>query len=172
MCCDFPRDSSYFASHLVFRPCQEDSSEDLHEFAPLSLELVFRHIPGKSVQWWWMARCRPLPFRQRCPLLHPVRDGVLRIAPAPRRLRLCTPLPLAFLFRARVLPRTHPLIRPEPSSAKPAWPFLEPRVHRSHGCRESESPPTSRLRPRPLRPPAYFCRADPDYFSRAAKHLA
>jgi hypothetical protein len=114
-------------------------------------------------------RCWPLPFRQRRPLLHPVRDGVVRIAPAPRRLCLRTPLALTLLFRARVLPRAHPLIRPEPSSTKPAWPFLEPRVHRAHACRDSSFPPSSRLRPRPPRPLAYFWRADPDYVSRAAK---
>jgi hypothetical protein len=84
---------------------------------------------------------RPLPFRQCRSLLHPVRDRILRIAAAPRRLRLRTPALLAFLCRAPVLPRTHSLIRPEPSSTKPAWPLLDPRAHRRQRRRNRRAPP-------------------------------
>ena len=106
----------------------------------MSLELVFRQIPGQSIQRWRMPRLRPFPFRQRRPLLQSVRNRVPRVDQPPRRLRLRTPLPLAFLLRARPLPLPDPCVRPEPFSTKPAGPFVEPRAHRGHAHRNSRVP--------------------------------
>ena len=155
----FPRDSRYFPSYLVFRPRQKDSCQYLNEFAALCLELVFHEIPGQSVQGRWMlGRGRPIVVGLRRLHLHPIRRRVLRIPAPPGCLRLRPALALAFPVRARPLPRAHPLIRPEPFSTIPAWPLLQPRAHPLQARRTSTSPP-----------PAYFWRADPDYFSRAAK---
>ena len=126
--------------YLVFHASQEDSSEYLKKIAALSLELVFRHIPGQSIQRWRMPRLRPLPFRQRRPFLQSVRNRVPRVDQPPRRLRLRTPLPLAFLLRARPLPLPDPCVRPEPFSTKPAGPFVEPRAHRGHAHRNPRVP--------------------------------
>jgi hypothetical protein len=162
MCGDFPRDSGYFAPYLVFRPRQEDSSQYLNKFAALGLELIFREIPGQSVQRRWMpGRRRPIILGLRRPRLHPIRHRVLRIAAPPRRLRFRPALALAFLIRARPLPRAHPAVRPKPFSTIPAWSFLQRRAHPHQARRLSTSPPQP--------PPAYFWRADPAYFSRAAK---
>jgi hypothetical protein len=114
----------------------------------LSLELVFRQIPGQSIQRRRMPRLRPLPFRQRRPFLQSVRNRVPRVEQPPRRLRLRTPLPLAFLRRARPLPLPDPWVGPEPFSTKPAWPLIEPRAHRGHAHRNPRVPPPPPLAPR------------------------
>ncbi len=160
------RDYGYLGSHLVFHASQEDSRQYLKKIAALRLELVFRQVPGQSIQGRWMTRFRALPFRRRCPLLQPVRDGVLRVRTTPRCLRPRPALALAFLRRARPLSLPDPWVRPEPLPTNPAWPFLEPRAHRGHAHR---NPPAS---PPPLPPPIrsrvdYFCRADPDSSSKA-----
>ena len=143
----FARDYSNLFSYLVFHPSQEDSSKYLNKIAALSLELVFRQIPGHSVHGRRMSRFRALPFRDRCSLLQPVRDGVLRVGPPPRCLRPRPALALAFLRRARPLSLPDPWVRPEPLPTNPAWPFLEPRAHRGHARR---NPPVS---PPPRSPP-------------------
>src|SRR5450759_2250936 len=133
------RDSSKFACdysnlfpYLVFHPSQEDSSKYLKKIAALSLELVFRQIPGQSIQGRWMTRFRALPFRRRRQLLQSVRDGVFRVGPPPRCLRPRPALALAFLRRARPLSLPDPWVRPEPLPTNPAWSFIEPRAHRGH----------------------------------------
>lgn len=73
---------------------------------------------------------------------------LVRVAAPPRRLRFRTALELAFLVRARLLPRTHPLIRPEPFSTIPAWPLLQPRAHPHQARRPSTSSPP---------PPLAYC---------------
>ena len=114
-----------------------------------------------------MSCFRALPFRHRCSLLQPVRDGVLRVGPPPRCLCPCPALALAFLRRARPLSLPDPWVRPEPLPTNPAWPFLEPRAHRGHAHR---NPPASPPPPPPIRSRVdYFRRADPGSFSRAAK---
>lgn len=88
----------------------------------MGLELVFRHIPGKSLQ-------RRPNVRSAGFIAHvhnAIADAVVGVSPAPARLRPRPSCSLALRLPARALPLAHPRVRPEPASATAALVFPRP----------------------------------------------
>ena len=87
----------------------------------IRLEVVFRDIPGKLVQWRRQSqRLRRLLRLRRAPVNSPG-DGIAWVPVAPPRLRLLPAPGLTFWLGAGPLPDSYSRIRPEPPAADRAW---------------------------------------------------
>jgi hypothetical protein len=118
-CTPNPPGISDIRPELVFRRPQQNSAQNTNEISALRAELVFRDVPGELLQ----RRRDTQRFGGRIlcvPLLNPVRGAVLRIPPAPVRLRLLTPRRPALRLRAGTLPVSHSRVRPKPLPTDPA----------------------------------------------------
>ena len=78
---------------LVWRVAQEDFAENAKEIGALHPELVLRDVPRQSVERRPHSQ-RLERVRRRGARLDPTRSEVVGIGRPPRRLRLCTALPL------------------------------------------------------------------------------
>jgi hypothetical protein len=103
-----------------------------NKISSLPPELVFRQVPGKSVQRARHPWRAPLRFLL---LLNPPTNRVIRIVLPPPRLRLRAQLRTA-CPRARSLPSAYSGIRPEPSMTDRAW-TLAGHPRSSHATRPS-----------------------------------
>ena len=87
----------------------------------IRLEVVFRDIPGKLVQWRRQSqRLRRLGYLRRAPV-KPPGDGIAPVPAAPPRLRLLPAGGLTFWSVAGPLPDSCSRTRPEPPAADCAW---------------------------------------------------
>jgi len=134
---------------LVFRCAVLDSRQMRNEIGALRPELVFRHIPGHSVQRRRHPALRIIAsIAGGLAFLQPPRGGVLAVARPPRRLRRDTPLRLALGVRAGALAIAYAGISTEPLAA------LATRTRLRH--------PPIVIDPRRSSKVDWFWRADPD----------
>jgi hypothetical protein len=120
-CAGKPFRISEIRLELVFRGLDEKCTHNRNEISALAGELVFRHVPGKSVQ------------RRGCTerfgvgvlvaLLKAIGGGVGGIAGAPGGLGFLAPGLLAVRLAAGLLAVADSVIRLEPPAADSAWPF-------------------------------------------------
>jgi hypothetical protein len=118
---------------LVFRRAEEECTQNPNEISALASELVFREVPGKSVQRRWGAE------RFGGLILVALGDSmggrVTGVAGAPTGLRLLATGCLAVRLTASALAIADSHVWPEPSPADPARSF--PGI----GHARSSSPP-------------------------------
>lgn len=112
---------SQIRPELVFRGLQEKYAHNRNEINALTLELVFRQVPGKSGQGWGSTEW--FSVRVLVALLDAIGSGVAGIAGAPTGLCLLAPGFLAVRLAAGVLAVAYSVIRLEPPAADPAWPL-------------------------------------------------
>lgn len=106
---------------LVFRGLDEKCTHNRNEISALAGELVFRQVPGKSVQGW--GRAERFGVGVLVALLEAIGDGVGGIAGAPTGLGFLAPGLLAVRLAAGVLAVADSVIRLEPPAADPAGPL-------------------------------------------------
>ena len=131
---------SCLRADLVFRGAHQECPHNSKKISRFAADLVFRQIPGKSVQRGrYTQRFRRLFLHLT--LLNAVPCRVIRVRGAPPRLSLLPPCCLALRLLAGVLTVADTRIRPEPPPADRARPLPGLRH------RDSSSP----------RPPARCC---------------
>ena len=106
---------------LVFRGLDEKCTHNRNEISALAGELVFRQVPGKSVQGW--GRAERFGVGVLVALLEAIGDGVGGISGAPTGLGFLAPGLLAVRLAAGVLAVADSVIRLEPPAADPAGPL-------------------------------------------------
>lgn len=106
---------------LVFRGLQEKCARNRNEINALAGELVFREVPGKSVQR--RRRAERFGLGVLVALFDAIGGGVGRITGTPTGLCFLAPGVLAVCLVAGVLPVADSVIRLEPPAADPAWPL-------------------------------------------------
>jgi hypothetical protein len=169
---------------LVLRVPHEDLAQNPKEIRTLYPELVLRDVPGQSVEGRPHAQ-RLGPCHRRGTHLDPPRGEVVCVGCPPRRLRLCTALPLTRHRRARPLSRADSRIRTEPLPATTARSAAVRGGHASPSsvrCTPCANATSASLPHRPRRqvhPPllarcspdhvVHFSRAQAGHFSRASK---
>src|SRR5215831_2337118 len=121
---------------LVFRRTHYECAHNPKEISGFAAELVFRHVPGKSVQWRRHTQRLRRPFL-RAALLETIAGGIVPVLGPPLSLRFLPPRRLAFRLTARLLTRADPRIGTEPAAADQAGSLPEgghrdpssPRLH-------------------------------------------
>ena len=117
-CAGKPRKIKWIRLELIFRRTEEECAQNANEVSALASELVFREIPGKSVQRRWGAE------RFGGLILVALGDSmggrVAGVAGAPTGLRLLAADSLAVRFTASALAVADSNVWPEPSPADPA----------------------------------------------------
>jgi hypothetical protein len=117
-CAGKPRKIKWIRLELIFRRTEEECAQNANEVSALASELVFREIPGKSVQRRWGAE------RFGGLILVALGDSmggrVAGVAGAPTGLRLLAAGSLAVRFTASALAVADSNVGPEPSPANPA----------------------------------------------------
>jgi len=120
-CAGKPFRFSEIRLELVFRDLDEKCAHNSNEISALAGELVFRHVPGKSVQGW--GRAEWFGVRVLVALLEAIGGGVGGIAGAPTGLGPLAPGLLAVRLAAGALAIADSVIRLEPPAADPAGPL-------------------------------------------------
>jgi len=111
------RGIKHIRAELVFRGTHQECSHNSNKISAFLPELVFRQIPGKSVQRGGQSQWLRRLFL-RVTLLDPVGYGVIRIRGAPPGLGPFPPRRLALWLAARMLARSHSRVGTEPMAAK------------------------------------------------------
>ena len=119
---------------LVFRRAHQECAHNCKEISCFAADLVFRDIPGKSVQRSWHTQQLRNPFLCAAPL-HTIAGRVVRVLRPPTSLGLFPARPLALPLTARVLTRADPRIGTEPAAADGTGSLP------GSGHRDSSSPP-------------------------------
>jgi hypothetical protein len=168
------------APYLVFRDFEQDSAQTPNKLSTLCAELVFRDVPGQSVQRRWRRRRQSACLRVVSLGPHAPRTHVVGIALAPARLAAPSPLFLAGRVLARLLapPDAGVLLEPPSTDATGSFP-RSPSSARCHPAAWHLSSASGSLPYPPLhRSPgggapeaalAHFYRAQPVHFSIALK---
>jgi len=124
---------------LVFRGAYQECAHNSKEISSFAAELVFRHVPGKSVQRSGHTQRLRLPLLCAAPL-ETIAGGIIRVPRPPLSLGLLPSRRLAFRLTARPLTHSDPRMGTEPPAADGAG-----SLPGSGGHRDSSSP-----RPHPL----------------------
>ena len=103
---------------LVFRRAEEECAQNCNEISALAFELVFREIPGKSVQG--RGRAEGLGGFFQVTLDDPTGGCVAGVTGAPTGLCLPPASFLAVRFTTGTLAIAHSHVRSEPPPADPA----------------------------------------------------
>ena len=136
---------------LVFCQPDDQCAHNPNEIRTLTSELVFREVPGKSLQRW--GRAEGLGILILVALGDPMGGRVARVADAPTGLSLLAPRLLAIRFPAGALAFANSVVWTEPPPADPARPL----------------PGIGHARPSSPSPMVNFWRAAVGQFSRALK---
>ena len=116
-CVGNSRGIKHIRAELVFRGTYQECSHNSNEISAFPPELVFRQIPGKSVQRGGQSQWLRRLFL-RVTLLDPIGYGVVGIRGAPPGLGLFPPRRLALWLAAGMLARSDSRVGAEPMAAK------------------------------------------------------
>jgi len=117
-CADKPFPISKIRLELVFCGLHEECAHNRNEISALAAELVFRQVPGKSIQGW--RHTERFSVRVLVALLEASGGDVAGITGAPTGLCFLAPGLLAVRLAAGVLAVADSVIRLEPPAADPA----------------------------------------------------
>jgi hypothetical protein len=101
---------------LVFRGAYQECAHNSKKISRFAAELVFRDIPGKSVQWAANAQRLRRPLLCAA-LLETIAGGVVRVLRPPSSLSLFPSRRLALRLTACPLTYSHPRMGTEPPAA-------------------------------------------------------